>query len=79
MSNKRYTDEFKIEAVRQVTDRGFDPPTGLQLSSPVTGSADASMPASQGGSARKNGNTCARFRALPRTQWNHNVKPMWAR
>lgn len=23
MSNKRYTDEFKIEAVRQVTDRGF--------------------------------------------------------
>jgi hypothetical protein len=25
MSNKRYTDEFKIEAVRQVTDRGFDP------------------------------------------------------
>lgn len=24
MSSKRYTDEFKIEAVRQVTDRGFD-------------------------------------------------------
>jgi transposase len=23
MSSKRYTDEFKIEAVRQVTDRGF--------------------------------------------------------
>jgi transposase len=23
MSGKRYTDEFKIEAVRQVTDRGF--------------------------------------------------------
>jgi transposase len=32
MSGKRYTDEFKIEAVRQVTDRGYavaevaDPP-----------------------------------------------------
>ncbi len=24
MSSKRYTDEFKIEAVRQVTDRGFN-------------------------------------------------------
>lgn len=23
MSSKRYTDEFKVEAVRQVTDRGF--------------------------------------------------------
>ena len=23
MSSKRYTDEFMIEAVRQVTDRGF--------------------------------------------------------
>lgn len=23
MSGKRYTDEFKVEAVRQVTDRGF--------------------------------------------------------
>ncbi len=23
MSSKRYTDEFKIEAVRQVTERGF--------------------------------------------------------
>ncbi|WP_159088842.1 transposase, partial [Xanthomonas fragariae] len=23
MSSKRYTDEFKIEAVRQVTDSGF--------------------------------------------------------
>ncbi len=23
MSSKRYTDEFKFEAVRQVTDRGF--------------------------------------------------------
>ncbi|KKY06284.1 transposase, partial [Xanthomonas phaseoli pv. phaseoli] len=23
MSSKRYTDEFKIEAVRQLTDRGF--------------------------------------------------------
>jgi len=23
MSNKRYTDEFKIEAVKQVTDRGY--------------------------------------------------------
>lgn len=23
MSSKRYTDEFKIEAVRQVIDRGF--------------------------------------------------------
>jgi len=23
MSSKRYTEEFKIEAVRQVTDRGF--------------------------------------------------------
>lgn len=23
MSNKRYTDEFKIEAVKQVTERGF--------------------------------------------------------
>jgi len=23
MSAKRYTDEFKIEAVRQVTERGF--------------------------------------------------------
>ena len=23
MSGKRYTDEFKIEAVRQVTDRGY--------------------------------------------------------
>ena len=23
MSDKRYTDEFKIEAVRQVTERGF--------------------------------------------------------
>ncbi|AGI09285.1 Transposase [Xanthomonas citri subsp. citri Aw12879] len=23
MSSKRFTDEFKIEAVRQVTDRGF--------------------------------------------------------
>jgi transposase len=23
MSNKRYTEEFKIEAVRQVTDRGY--------------------------------------------------------
>lgn len=23
MSSKRYTDEFKIEAVHQVTDRGF--------------------------------------------------------
>ena len=23
MSNKRYTEEFKIEAVKQVTDRGF--------------------------------------------------------
>ncbi|WP_159094143.1 transposase, partial [Xanthomonas fragariae] len=23
MSSKRYTDEFKIEAVRQVTNRGF--------------------------------------------------------
>ena len=24
MSSKRYTDEFKIEAVRQATDRGFE-------------------------------------------------------
>ena len=23
MSSKRYTDEFKIEAVKQITDRGF--------------------------------------------------------
>jgi transposase len=23
MSNKRYTEEFKIEAVRQVTERGY--------------------------------------------------------
>jgi transposase len=23
MSSKRYTDEFKVEAIRQVTDRGF--------------------------------------------------------
>lgn len=26
MSNKRYTEEFKIEAVKQVTDRGYSAP-----------------------------------------------------
>ena len=46
MSSKRYTDELKIEAVRQVTDRGFKvadvadarwPPTCVTLASAAAG------------------------------------------